>query len=238
MCLFGPYAANIPPTPKAIQLAKYFKFVVFCQVVLAVLGILAGRYIDSIFLLLIALIGFLHVRSDDGYSLQLSCVFIMNTFYFIWSIILLALASAGVDVYIVPTDGWKNTLFWISVIGGPIFYLFAAVLSKLIYNELRNVLMAEVERQMGDAGMMEGGMGGMGMGGGYGGRPAAYAPREPAQPAAQPTRGASWGGGGAVGGGGGGNPYRDPNYRPGRAQQQPQSQPGFVPFSGEGHKLG
>ncbi len=247
MCLFGPFVVLIPPTPMAKKYALYFRIACALQVVWAILGIVAGRYIDSIFLLLLAVISLMHVRSEEGYSLQIMCSFIMNTFYFIWSLILVILAASGVNVFLVPAEGAFNIIFWISVIGGPVIYLAAAVFAKLIYNELRAVLLEEMTRQGGD---IEGGFGNPMYGGQQAPRAQAYEAR-PAQPAAAPARNvhSTWGGSGAVGSGPAVNPYRDPNYVPGRgyvnntagstntaaAADQPAP---FVPFQGRGHKLG
>lgn len=217
------------------------RIVLVAQAILVILGFICGRYIDSIFLVLYVFIGAMAVRTNDGFSLmQLSCYFFMNVFQCIWSFVLLILFFCGVNVFLVPAEGWVYVLFMITVIAGPIMCLLGAITSRVVYNEIRDVLMNELSN----------GMGGDDMESGYYGQQQQQQqePRNARAMNARPTEHAAWGGSGAVGGGTPVNPYRDPNYRAGGvgsgsgdgANRQPNHGQGqdFKAFSGQGHVLG
>jgi len=212
MCLF-PMGRSllVPPTEKARQLAEFLKVAIILHFILAIFMFVAGRWYDGILDLIAAIIGWLAVRQQEGYSIQqllCYCVF------------------CGVDVFIaviqfityfadvatqVPTQIWQLYIYIGTLIAAPIIYTLACTFSYKIYNELRHVV-NEV------AAISENG-GGMGGGG----------------------PGAAYGGYGAAAGGGGPGLWSHQEVHPDSGASTTNTTGaagGFKAFTGQGHRLG
>jgi len=159
MCLFPFGNILIPPTDRARKLADYLRVAVGMHFFLAIFLIVGSRYLDGIFDILGALIGWMGIRSSEGYSFQcvLSyCVFCgMDIF---WALLRIVLYFAGVS----STDtgslaAWQYYIFVIGLVIAPFIYTFATVTAYFLYKELR--LVVNESANQGDDGVMGGGGG-------------------------------------------------------------------------------
>jgi len=169
MCLMPGGNVLIPPSEKGRKICQYLKVAIALHLGLAIFLMLGGRYVDGVFDLLGAMIGFYAIRQPEGYSLQCVlcyCIFCgMDVF---WACLRLILYFSGASDTASSFDGWQYYVFVIGIIISPFIYVFCTVTSYYLYKDLRQAMDESV------GGM---GMGGDEMGGG-GGIYAAPAPAE------------------------------------------------------------
>jgi len=219
MCLvpYGPQLPPVPPNERAAKIADYFRVVIILHFVLAVSMFFCTRYVDGIFDLLGAAVGYMSIRNPEGFNFQyILCYVTYSGFVFVYAIVRMILYFAGSSSSEGPS-GWQSYIYIATLITGPVIYILAAVLGYHLYKELRSMMVP-------DAGAYGGGDGAgyMPQGGQASGVASDAWRHQEVHPSEPATIGA--GGGSAVGGARAG---------PGAAPA-----PGFRAFSGQGHKLG
>jgi len=209
----------VPPTEKARHLAEFLKVAIILHFILAIFMFVAGRWYDGILDLIAAIIGWLSVRQQEGYSIQqLLCYCVFCGIDVFIAIVQFITYFANVSTQF-PSQVWQLYIYIGTLIAAPIIYTLACTFAYKIYNELRHVV-NEV------AAMAENG----GMGGGGG-------------PGAAAAAGGYGGGGGygAAGSGGGAGPglwsHQEIHPDSGAAASSTNTG-GFKAFAGQGHRLG
>lgn len=172
-------------------------------------------YIDAIFDLLILLFGCLALRPKEGYGVsQITCYFYMTAFNTIWGIVRVCLWAAGVAMYSTPSYKGGNIVLGTALIGALVVYLFAAIVSYKFYK----LLMAHYRAMEQNAYEQQGG--------------GTYVQQGQGQGQSQ----------GHQVSGGGGRSFAHTNNKQNKnmnKHRDPAPAKGsFVPFSGQGHRLG
>ena len=223
MCIVPQRQVLIPPTAKASAIASYMRVVLLCHLLYAVLNFLTLNWVQGVFDLLGALIGFMAIRTKEGYSYQpVLCYCMFCAIRFIITLIYAGISFAKSDL---GTDsGLARWQFWLIVVQyalAPFIFASGACLAWLLFQELKKVIEEMAQ-----------GLGGDDSGGGmFSGASA------PSRAASNQTpllggggmSGVSGGGPGGGGGGGGGGVVSPPVVEP---------PSGFRPFAGQGHRLG
>jgi hypothetical protein len=215
MCLLpiggfgGQQMPPIPPNEKAKKLGDYLRIAIYFHFGLAAFALLTFQWINGIFDLLGATIGYMGIKSPEGYNFQSVICYLMFTgMQFIWAIVRMILFFSNADDSSAPGSSWQLNVFVGVLVAAPIIYLLASVLAYHLYKELRAMLQdpnAESMQYDPSQGMPPQQQAFYNSGGTSG-----------TQYAAQPRGGAQWS----------------------HPEVHPPTDAGFKPFSGSGHKLG
>jgi hypothetical protein len=211
----------IPPNEKAKKLGDYLKVCIYLHFALAGFQLLTFQWINGIFDLLGATIGFMGIRNPEGYNFQsIICYLMFTGMQFVWGIVKMILFFSSADDSSAPAASWQLNLYVGMLVAAPIIYLLACVISYQLYKELRAMLQPPDVDSVGydgSNGMPPQQQGFYNPGGVSG---TSYAANS-AQAGQAGQRGQS----------GNSNVWSHPEVHP-------PSDPGFKAFSGAGHKLG
>lgn len=138
MCLPpGPPERLVPPSSKARELAEYFRVVVWEQVALsALLVVAAGDWYWATWGLVGALVGRLAVSREAGYSVR------QTIFFAVWTGISFLFAAYRASLYFrgladsSPWEPWAFYLYNFAIVAQFVFYALAAVVTRVFFREL------------------------------------------------------------------------------------------------------
>lgn len=151
----------IPPSDRARKIGDYLRVGIGLHFGLAIFLMIGGRYIDGVFDLLGAVIGYMGIRNRDGYSFQ--CVLSYTVFTgmdIFWALLRLILYFSGASATDSgSTNGWQYYCYVIGLIVSPFIYTFCCVASYYLYKCLKEIVDATQGALNGDD-VMGGGGGG------------------------------------------------------------------------------
>ena len=155
MCLL-PFGGGgnvlLPPSVPARKLGDYLRVGIVLHFLLAIFIMIAGGYVQGVFQVLGALVGFMSIKNPEGYNFQcvLSyCVYTgMSAF---WSLLQIILFFSGATTTESDgsTYGWRYYAAVSMIVVSPFIYIYCAVTSYYLYKELRRVL-DEATGQLGE----------------------------------------------------------------------------------------
>lgn len=150
MCLF-PFGGSgsggsvlIPPTAKAARLCSYLRIILAMHAVLVLGLFLSGRFIDGVIDLLGLVVGFLSVRSSDGYSSSsLLCYAIFCAVDLIWSLIreIIFFASDSSTSSLSSVQPWQYYIGVVVIVCAPFIYVSGCCIAWFLHTELKNILL-------------------------------------------------------------------------------------------------
>ena len=225
MCIGFGQQVLIPPTERALAMADYLRACFALLLALTLTEFLGQRFLPGVLDILGVALGYLAIRSSEGYNYQqVLCFLMLESVYGVLSLVDLTMFLAGVTASVegaIPLTTWSFAFFSAALLAGPIVYAVTVYVVYSIYREMKAV----VDEMVGGMSAEGGGGGGALMGNGYD----VQAPpdRERAGPA----------------GGGGAPLWRHQESHPAPSAPPPPPAPssgggGFTAFSGQGRKLG
>jgi len=166
MCLFplgggGFQSTLVPPNDKARLLCDHYRLALLLHLSLTMLLFISSSWIDAIFDCLALIVGYMAVRSPEGYNYSsVVCYCIYCGFDAFWSILRLILFYASSRAESVPVPSWQYSIYVGCIIAAPIVYIIVSRTAYHLYKELQNILNETITQ-------MENNYAGGGVGGGY-----------------------------------------------------------------------
>lgn len=140
MCFgFGSNAILIPPTAKAVTLKSVLRGILIAHLAYAIVLFAGQQFFNAIIDSVLVMIAYMATRLQPptllGYDVQkLMCYFMLTAMNALWAIIRLILVIAD------KFSSLSNSLTYVIAIGGVVIYTTAAIVSYMLYSELRNCL--------------------------------------------------------------------------------------------------